>query len=306
MKNKITIIGAGMVGSCAAYSLITSNVTEEIALIDLDKDLVKAEVMDLQHSVPFWGYTKVKVGTYADLRDSKLVVISCGVAQKPGETRIDLTKKNSEIIKDVVPRVFKNNPDVILLMITNPVDILTYQVVKMFPRKKRRIIGSGTILDSARFRFLLGEYLGVNPQSVHAYIIGEHGDSELPLWSTATIGGTSIDNFKGMNQREKDRIFEKAKNAAYAIIEGKQATYYAIAAGVVQIADTILHDERKVLPISHYFDGELGIKDICLSSPVVLGREGIVSKIDISGISLEEKTLLCESAKKLKKIAKDL
>lgn len=306
MKNKITIIGAGLVGSSTAYSLIASNVTEEIALIDLNKGLARSQVMDLQHSVPFWGYTKVKLGTYSDVRDSRIVVVSCGVGQRPGETRLDLMKKNSEIIRDVVPKVFKNNPDAILLMVTNPVDILTYQAVKMFPRKKRRIIGSGTILDSARFRFLLGEHLGVNPQSVHAYIVGEHGDSELPLWSTATIGNTSIDSFKKMNAKEKERIFEKAKNAAYAIIEGKQATYYAISAGVVQMADTIIHDKRRVLPISHYFDGEYGIKDICLSSPVVLGREGVVSKIDIGGISPEEKILLRESAKKLKKIAKNL
>ncbi len=306
MKNKVTIIGAGLVGSTAAYGLIAANITEEIALIDINKGLAKSQVMDLQHSVPFWGYTKVKVGTFADIRDSSVVVISCGVGQKPGETRLDLTKKNSEIIGDVVPKIFKENPKIIMLMVTNPVDILTYQAIKMFPGNKNRIIGSGTILDSARFRFLLGERLSVNPQSVHAYIIGEHGDSELPLWSTATIGNTPIDNFKKMNSEEKTRIFEKAKNAAYAIIEGKQATYFAISAGIVQILDTIIYDKKRVLPVSHYFDGEYGIKDICLSSPVVLGRKGIVSKIDISGISSEERSLLVSSARKLKKTAKTI
>ncbi len=306
MRNKVTIIGAGLVGGTSAYSIIASNVAEEVALIDIDKNLVRSQVMDLQHSVPFWGYAKVKEGTYTDIRDSRIVVVTCGVSQKTGETRLDLTKRNSKIIEGIVPRVFKANPNAVLLMVTNPVDVLTYQAVRMFPDKKNRIIGSGTILDSARFRFLLGEYLGVNPQSVHAYIVGEHGDSELALWSTATIGNTSIDNFKKMNAKEKERIFQGAKNAAYAIIEGKQATYYAIAAGVAQIADTVIHDKRRVLPVSHHFDGEYGIRDICLSSPVVLGRDGVAEKIDISGISADEKTLLRRSADKLKKVAKNL
>ncbi len=306
MRNKVTIIGAGLVGGTSAYSIIASNVAEEVALIDIDKNLVRSQVMDLQHSVPFWGYAKVKAGTYSDVKDSRIVVITCGVSQKPGETRLDLVRRNSEIIGNVVPRVFKANPNVVLLMVTNPVDVLTYQAIRMFPDKKDRIIGSGTILDSARFRFLLGEHLGVNPQSVHAYIVGEHGDSELPLWSTATIGNTSIDNFKKMNAKEKERIFQGAKNAAYAIIEGKQATYYAIAAGVAQIADTVIHDKRRVLPVSHHFDGEYGIKDICLSSPVVLGRKGVVEKIDISGISANEKALLRRSANELKKVSKKL
>ncbi len=306
MKNKVTIIGAGWVGSTAAYSLIASNVTEEIAIIDTNKKLAESQVMDLQHSVPFWGYTNVKVGTYDDIKNSKIVVVCCGVIQKSGETRLDLVKRNWEIIKEIIPQIFKKNSEVILLMVTNPVDILTYQAVKMFPGKKNQIIGSGTILDSARFRFLLGEYLGVNPQSVHAYIVGEHGDSELALWSTATIGNTHIDKFKKISLDEKKKIFEKAKNAAYAIIEGKQATYYAISAGVAQIADTVLFDKKRVLPISHFFEGEYGIRDVCLSSPVVLGRKGIREKINISGISTEEKKLLRLSAQKLKKISKQL
>jgi len=305
MKNKVSIIGAGFVGSTSAYSLISANITEEIALIDINKKLAISQVMDLQHSVPFWGYTKIKVGTYKDIKDSKLAIICCGANQKPGETRIDLVKRNSVIIKDVIKEIYKNNPNIIVLMVTNPVDILTHLCVKMFPQKKKRIIGTGTILDSARFRFLLGEHLGVNPQSVHAYIVGEHGDSEVPLWSTATIGNASIDKFKKISPEIKTQIFEKAKNAAYAIIEGKQATYYAISAGVTQLVDNILFDKRRVLPVSHYLEGEYGIKDICLSMPAVIGRDGLVEKVALN-ISSNEKKLLMTSAKKLKKIFKEI
>lgn len=304
-KNKISIIGAGLVGSSAAYSLIVLNIAQEIALIDVNRKLAKSQVMDLQHSVPFWGYTKVKAGTYEDIKDSKIAVVCCGATQKPGETRLDLVKKNSAIIKDIIPKIFKANPNIILLMVTNPVDILTYLSVKMFPNKEKRIIGSGTILDSARFRFLLGERLGISPQSIHAYIVGEHGDSELALWSTATIGNTPIKNFKKLTPKEKDDVFEKAKNAAYAIIEGKQATYYAIAAGIAQISEVILFDKKRVLPLSHYFNGEYGIKDICLSSPVVLGKDGIMEKIE-ANISPEEMKFLRSSADKLKKVAKEV
>ena len=305
MKNKVTIIGAGMVGSTTAYSLISADITEEIALIDINKKLVKSQVMDLQHSVPFWGYTKVKVGTYKDLKDSKVAVICCGAAQKPGETRLDLVKKNHAIIKGVIPKIFKQNPNIVVIMVANPVDVLTYAAIKMFPKKKNKIFGSGTILDSARFRLLLSQYLKVNPKSIHAYIVGEHGDSEVPLWSTASIGNARIEKFKRISPKKKKEIFENAKNAAYAIIEGKQATYYAIAAGVIQIARTILFDKRTVLSVSHLLEGEHGIEDVCLSLPVVVGKEGIVEKVKID-ISEKEETLLKKSAEKLKKVVKDL
>ncbi len=302
MKNKVTIIGAGMVGSTVAYSLIASDVTEEIALIDIKKDLVESQVMDLQHSVPFWGYTNVKVGSYKDVEDSKLTVVTCGASQKPGESRLDLVKKNSVIIKEVVPKIFRRNPGVVVLMVTNPVDVLTYLSVRMFPEKKDKVIGSGTILDSARFRFLLSQELRVNPKSIHAYIVGEHGDSELPLWSTATIGNAPI---KGLSSSKKKDIFENAKNAAYTIIEGKQATYYAIAAGVNHIARSILFNKRTVLSVSHLLEGEYGIKDVCLSLPVVVGEGGIVDKIQLP-VSGKEKELIKKSAQKLKKTFKNI
>ncbi|MDD3729217.1 MAG: L-lactate dehydrogenase [Candidatus Pacebacteria bacterium] len=305
MKNKITIIGAGFVGSTAAYSLIAGKIAGEIVLIDKNEKLAKSQAMDLQHSVPFWGYTKVKAGTYEDIKDSKIAIICCGVSQKKGETRMDLIKENWDIVKNVASNIFKQNKDIIILMVTNPVDVLTYLTVKMFPEKKDKIIGTGTILDSARFRFLLGEELKINPQSAHAYIIGEHGDSEVPLWSTATVGNTHIDKFKKLSPHVKEKISDKAKNAAYAIIEGKQATYFAISGGIAQISETILFDKKRVLPLSHYFNGEYGIRDICLSSPIVLGKDGIEAKIEID-ISKKEKNLLKISADKIREAANNL
>lgn len=304
-KNKVTIIGAGMVGSTTAFSLLSANTIEEIAIIDVNQKLAESQVMDLQHSVPFFGYTKIHAGSYNDIKDSRIVIITCGASQKPGETRIDLIKKNSTIISEIMPQVFKQNPEVIVVMVTNPVDILTYISIKMFPNKKNQIIGSGTILDSARFRFLLGRHLDVDPKSIHAYIVGEHGDSEVPLWSTASIGNAPIDKFKKLSNTEKEKIFLSAKNAAYAIIEGKQSTYYAIAAGVTQLVKTILFDQKTVLSVSHLIEGEYGIKDVCLSLPVVIGRNGIVSKMPLT-ISSAEKKKLQSSANQLKKAYKSI
>ena len=303
MNNKITIIGAGMVGSTTAYSLLASNNVGEIALIDINQKLAHAQAMDLQHSVPFLGYTSIHNGTYADIKNSSIVIITCGAAQKPGETRLDLVKKNSAIIKDILIKVYHQNPHVIIIMVTNPVDILTHIACTLYPKNKSCIIGTGTILDSARFRFLLGEYLHINPQSVHAYIVGEHGDSEVPLWSTATVGNTPIEKVKKLSATVKKEIFEYAKNAAYAIIEGKQATYYAIATGVAMLVDVITHDKKTVLPVSRYINGEYGIRNVCLSMPAVIGKEGIISTIPLT-LSSQEKSALKKSAKTLQSILK--
>lgn len=305
MKNKVTIIGAGMVGSTTAYGLIAANITEEIAIIDINQKLVKAQVMDLQQSVPFWGYTDVKVGNYRDIRDSKLVIITGGCAQKEGETRIDLLAKNAQIIKEIMPKIFKENPQVIVIMVTNPVDILTNIAIKMYPKKEQQIFGSGTILDTARFRFLLGEKMQVNPKSVHAYIVGEHGDSELALWSTATVGSTALDQFYKLSATEKKDIFEEAKNAAYAIIAGKQSTYYAIAAGLVKLAKAVLFDKRTVYTVSHTVDGRFGINNICLSLPAVIGAKGVIKEPNLR-ISTIEKKFLHQSARALEQAEKSL
>lgn len=305
LKNKITIIGAGMVGSTTAFGLIASDIADCIALIDKNKKLAASQVMDLEHAVPFCGYTDVKVGTDLDLKDSRIVIITCGSAQKDGETRLDLLKKNKVIVQDWLPRIFKQNPNIIVIMVTNPVDILTNIAIKMFPAKKSQIFGSGTILDTARFRLLLGEKMRVNPKSVHAYIVGEHGDSEVPLWSTATVGNTPLDRFQKLSAADKKYIFEQAKNAAYAIIEGKQATYYAIAAGLVKLCKAVLHDKKTVYAVSHPLNGEFGIKGVSLSLPAVIGAKGLIKKIP-ADMSKEEASLLRQSAKKLIKAEQSL
>ncbi len=301
--NKVTIIGAGNVGSTIAYSLVLGNDVEEIAIIDINEKLVNAQVMDLEHSAPFVGRTKIKVGSYDDCIDSSVVVITCGVAQKEGETRLDLVEKNSKIIKSILPKIFEKNEDIVVVMVTNPVDVLTYIAIKMYPEKQQQILGTGTLLDSARFRHLIGERLSINPKSVHAYIAGEHGDSELPLWSTASVGNMNLDSCNNISKEEKEEIFSKAKNAAYAIIAGKQSTYYAIGAGTSRLINTILFDKRTVLPVSHYIKDHYGVKDICLSMPVVVGKKGIISRLCVK-INEEENKLLAKSANTLKETIK--
>lgn len=302
MANKVTIIGAGMVGSHIAYSLVLGDIAEEVALIDLNEKLAMGQVMDLQHAVPFAGATRVKVGTYADCADSSVVVITCGAAQKPGETRLDLVQKNAAIIKEIMPKIFDANPDAVVMMVTNPVDVLTYIAVQMYPDKKNQIIGTGTILDSARLRHLIGEEMNINPKSIHAYMIGEHGDSEFAMWSAAQIGNMKLGTCEELTAEEKMRIADKARNAAYAIIEGKQSTYFAIGAGAANLIEAILYNKRTVLPVSHLMEGEYGVADICLSLPVVIGRGGLIGKLCIH-LSDDEIAKLQSSAQVLKETA---
>jgi L-lactate dehydrogenase len=295
--NKVTIIGAGMVGSSIAYSLVLKDTTEQVAIIDLNEKLARAQVMDLQHAAAFSGKTVVKVGSYEDCADSAITIVTCGAAQKDGQTRLDLVKQNTAIIKEIVPQIFAQNPDSIVLMVTNPVDVLTYVAQSLFPEHKNQIIGSGTVLDSARLRHLLGEELAIDPRSIHAYIVGEHGDSELPLWSAATIGGVKLGMphvgsgiCENLSDQRKKELFDAARNAAYAIIEGKQATYHGIGAAAEQIARAILYDKRTVLPVSHAMEGDHGLQDVCLSMPAVVGRGGVVGRLcaDITDAEREQ------------------
>jgi L-lactate dehydrogenase len=291
MKNKVTIIGAGMVGSTIAHSLIMKEIAEEIAIIDINEKLVKSQVMDLQHAVPFIGNTDVHVGTYDDCTNSDVVVITCGVAQKEGETRLQLVEKNASIMKQILPQIFEKNPNIVLVMVTNPVDVLTKLAIDMFPDKKDQILGTGTLLDSARFRHLIGQKLDINPKSIHAYILGEHGDSEFPVWSTAAIGNMRLGTCTRLNDIDKDSIFEEAKNAAYTIIEGKQSTYYAIGAGASYLINAILHNKKTVLPVSHLVEGVYGVENVCLSMPAVIGSGGIIGRICVELSEAEQENL---------------
>jgi len=299
MKNKVTIIGAGMVGSTIAHSLIMKEIAEEIAIIDINEKLMKSQVMDLQHAVPFAGQAYVHDGTYDDCTDSAVAVITCGAAQKPGESRLDLMEKNTKIIKNIVPQIFDKNPDIVLLIVSNPVDILTYLAISLFPDKQEKIFGTGTILDSARFRHLIGRKLDINPKSIHAYILGEHGDSEFPVWSTAAIGNMKLGTCTGLTIDNKTELFEQARDAAYTIIDGKHSTYYAIGTGAAYLLHTILYNKKTVMPVSHLMTGAYGINDVCLSMPAIVGRDGISGRICIE-LSEEEQDKLKQSMKVLK------
>jgi L-lactate dehydrogenase len=277
---RIAVVGAGNVGATFAYALLLHGLATEIVLVDADRAKAEGEVMDLNHAVPFAHPTRIWAGDTADCAGADVTVIAAGAAQSPGETRIDLLRRNAAVFRQIVPEVVRHNPSGILLVATNPVDVLTYAAQKLSDLPAHQVIGSGTTLDTARFRYLLSQYFGVDPRSVHAFIIGEHGDSEVPVWSLANIAGMRLTEFcaaQGMtyDPAEMDAIFRQTRDAAYKIIERKGATYYAVAAGLVRIVEAILRDQRTVLPISSHVQDYYGIRDVCLSLPAVVGRRGI-------------------------------
>jgi L-lactate dehydrogenase len=301
---KIAVIGAGMVGASLAYSLVVERVAGEVVLVDLDKDRAAGEAMDINHAVPFSAPTRVSAGGYDDCEGADLFVITAGIAQKPGETRLNLVAKNVEIFKRIIPSIMKVSPDPILVIVSNPVDVLTYVTIKLSGLPWRSVIGSGTVLDTARLRYELGAHCGVDPRNVHAYILGEHGDSEVPAWSLANVGGLQYDKFCeqcGRCEKKADftEIFERVRNAAYEIIRLKGATYFAIALGATRMLEAILRDQNTVTTASVLLQGEYGIEDVCLSLPVVLGREGAREVIRVP-LSDEETGKLRQSAETLK------
>jgi L-lactate dehydrogenase len=286
---KIAIVGVGLVGSTYAFTLLLSGIASEIVLIDVNRERAEGEAMDLNHAVPFAHPTKICAGEYSDAEGAAITVIAAGVGQKPGETRLDLVKRNVEIFRQIVPRVAAANPEGIIVVATNPVDVLTYVTLRLAGLPAQRVFGSGTILDTARFRYMLSEHLGVDPRSVHAYIIGEHGDSEVPVWSLANVAGMRLPTFCAENnipltQDTMDRIFRQTRDAAYEIISRKGATYYAVAAGLVRLTEAILRDQNTVLSISSLIEDYYGIDDVCLSLPTVVSRKGIerVLRLDLS------------------------
>jgi L-lactate dehydrogenase len=302
--NRIAIVGVGNVGATFAYALLLSGLAAEIVLIDLNRSRAEGEVMDLNHAEPFAHPTRIWAGEYADCAGAAVTVVCAGAAQKPGETRLDLVKKNTSIFKSIVPEVARYNPNGILLIATNPVDVLTYVSWKLSGLPPTRVIGSGTILDTARFRYLLSQHFGVDSRSVHAYIVGEHGDSEVPVWSLANIAGMRLPDFctaqgRDYSQLEMDKIFEQTRDAAYQIIQRKGATYYAVAAGLIRIVEAIVRDQSTVLSISSRIENYHGIDDICLSLPTVIDRSGVeqVLRLDLSA---PEIAALQQSAKVLK------
>jgi len=286
---RVAIVGAGNVGATFGYALLLSGLAAEIVLIDKNRFKAEGEALDLNHTVSFAHPTRIWAGDYQDCAGAAVTVIAGGAGQKPGETRLDLLKRNADIFREIVPEVSRHNPEGILLVATNPVDVLTYASWKFSGLPARRVIGSGTILDTSRFRYLLSQHFGVDPRSVHAYIIGEHGDSEVPVYSLANIAGLRLSAFcqaQGMSydQAALDEIFRNTRDAAYQIIERKGATYYAVAAGLMRIVEAILRDQRTVLSVSSLIEDYYGIDDLCLSLPTVVNRGGVerVLRLELS------------------------
>ncbi|HJE01901.1 MAG TPA: L-lactate dehydrogenase [Staphylococcus auricularis] len=303
ISNKVVLVGDGAVGSSYAFAMVALGVVDELFILDLDEKKVKGDVMDLNHGAPYGSSTvKVKAGTYEDCSDADVVVITAGAAQKPGETRLDLVEKNTKIFKDIVSNIMTTGFDGIFLIATNPVDILTYVTQKVSGLPKEKVIGSGTILDTARFKYELAEEFGVAPGSVHGQIIGEHGDSELAVWSQANIAGQSLyDLLKEHPEKEKriEEIFVNTRDAAYDIIQAKGATYYGIAMGLVHISKAIFRNQNLILTISSLLEGEYGHEDVYIGVPTQVNREGAVRVYETS-LNEEEKALFASSVNVLK------
>jgi len=309
LKPKIAIIGAGNVGSTFAFSLMLSGLAREIVLIDKNESLAIGECIDLNHGLSFAHPIKIYAAGFEGCKDADIVVITAGANQKPNETRTDLVNKNVAIFKDIVPAVAKYTKDAILLVVTNPVDILTYVTLKLSGFPSNRVIGSGTVLDTARLKYMISNYSKVDPNNIHAYIIGEHGDTELPVWSNATIGGMDIETYcsayaqQGNAKNELKEIFLKVKNSAYEIIKLKGATNYSIALSLVKITRAIIRNENSILPVSTLINDYYGISDVCISIPSIVNINGVERYIKID-LSDEEQELFKHSADTLKKFIK--
>ncbi len=276
---RVAVAGLGNVGSTFAYALLMSGLAAEIVLIDVRKAKAEGEAMDLNHAVPFTLPTRIWAGEYEDCAGDAVTVLAAGVPQKPGQTRLECLRDNAAIWREIVPQIAKHNPNGILLVATNPVDVLTYAALKLSGLPANRVLGSGTILDTARFRFLLSQYFGVDARSVHAYIIGEHGDSEVPVWSLANIAGMHLPDYcrahgLSFDSQQMEGIFASTRDAAYRIIERKGATYYAVAAGLLRITQSILRHQNTVLSVSSAIEDYYGIRDVCFSLPTVVDGGG--------------------------------
>jgi L-lactate dehydrogenase len=297
---RVAVVGTGAVGSTFAFGLLLSGLASEIVLSDANERRAEGEAMDLTHAVPFAQTARVWSGPISECRGAAVTVIAAGAAQKPGETRTELVQKNAAIFRELVPKVAEANPDGIILVATNPVDILSYLTYRISGMPASRVIGSGTILDTARFRSLLADHYGVDPRSVHALIAGEHGDSEVPVWSSANIAGMPLADFAASNGIPDDpdahrEIFEATRDAAYEIIDRKGATYYAVAAGLVRIVQAVLRDQRTVLSVSSLIEDYYGIDDVYLSVPAVVGRRGVERTLRL-GLNAEEASGIRRSA----------
>jgi L-lactate dehydrogenase len=299
---KVGIVGSGFVGATAGYALVMQGVGREIVLVDKNVARAGAEADDIRHAVPFAHPLEVRSGEYEDLAGCQAVVICAGVAQKPGETRLQLLQRNAAVFREVVPAVLTNAPEAVLVVATNPVDVMTHLAARFAAEcaPSARVLGSGTTLDTARFRSLLGAHCGLDPHHVHAYVIGEHGDSEVLTWSLATIGGMSLESFARLRGIEltksvRDEIDQKVRRAAYTIIAGKGATYYGIGCALARIVDVILHDQRSILTVCTPTKEVAGVRDVTVALPRLVGGDGVIETFPLP-LSEHESGLLRQSA----------
>lgn len=303
---KISIIGAGAVGSATAFALMNHNVATDIVIVDINKKKAEGEAMDISHGRVFVEPVNIIAGEYEDTANSDIVIITAGLAQKPGETRIDLVNRNIAIYQDMVPKIVKYNPDAILLVVSNPVDILSYVTYQLSGFPKERVFGSGTVLDTARFQSILSNKFNIDARDIHANIIGEHGDSEIATWSLTTIGGLTIEQYcrdMGIqfDAQTREEITHDVKNAAYEIIERKGFTNYAVALAITRIVKAILRDEKAILTVSSLQSGDYGLEDVYISVPTIVGRAGILDVVEVP-YSSKEIDDLQKSAQLLKDI----
>lgn len=307
---KVAIVGAGFVGTTLAYALLIHGTASQIVVIDINKEKAEGEVMDLNHGLPFAHPVRIWAGDYSDCKDADIVVIAVDVGKKIEASRLELAESNYRILKDVIPKITTCNSNCILLVVTNPLDVMTYAALKLSGFPKNRVIGSGTVLDSARLRYLLSEHLQVDPRNVHAYIIGEHGDSEVPVWSVANVAGIRLKDYcpickVAYNQEHFNNFFLQVKNAAYEIIKRKGHTNYAVGLSLAKIVETIIRDENSVLTVSCFLEDYHDVSDICLSVPAILNRNGIREILKIP-LDTEEIEAFQKSAAIIKNVANSL
>ena len=310
LKGKVVVIGAGNVGATIAYTTVLNNVASEVVLIDVNREKAKGEALDMNHGIAYVKQIMIRDGDYSDCKDADVIIITAGLGRKPGQTRLDLARINVSIAKDIAKNIMKYATNPILLVVSNPVDIITYVLTKETGLPPERVIGTGTTLDTSRFKYLISKHCNIDVRNVHASIIGEHGDSEVPVWSRANIAGKPFSDFLDNTspesaEAERNKIFEETKTAGAEIISLKGATFYAIAMGTVRILSAIIGNEQSVLTVSTVLNGEYGINDIALSLPCVVNSSGISRKIDIQ-ITEEEETLLLASAEQLKSVLKEV
>lgn len=303
-STKVSVIGAGFVGSTTAYALMQTDLVSDLVIVDINKTKAEGEAMDLAHGTSFVKPINIMAGDYKDTKDSDIVVITAGAGQKPGETRLDLINKNLNIFKSIIPEVVKYSPESILLVVSNPVDVLTYITYKLSGFPKERVIGSGTVLDTSRFRYLISKKFDIDARNIHTYIMGEHGDSEIATWSSTNIAGMSLDEFcsnlnESCDANFKKETLESVKKAAYEIIKKKGYTNYAVGLAVTRIVSAILGDENAILTVSSLLKGQYGINDVYLGTPTIINRHGVEKVLEVP-LDKNEMKELKDSAEVLK------